>query len=55
MDLIRLDSMRKYHKSNPPVHISVARYLGIEHEDETPKVPTEEDIQMIMAAFQQKA
>jgi hypothetical protein len=53
MDLPRLRELYDYHKINPPVHISVARYLGVGDKDQKAKPPTDSEIRELMANFPQ--
>lgn len=46
-----MESLRGYHKINPPMHILVARYLGVGGEAAAAGPMTEAELDEVMAMF----
>jgi hypothetical protein len=53
MDLLRYEEMNSYNKVNPPLHIMVARYLGMGEKPSTARTPTAQDLTELMSQFPQ--
>ena len=50
-DLPRLRAMQKYWEGNPPIHIMVARYLGIKAKTEDEPAADNEGLLAALEAF----